>query len=81
MDTTTIVSSKGQVVIPKIIRDALGLHSGSQLFIHVRADHTLELSPLQKNITLFFGQGSLEKTELVDIDEAIGQAISDNMNF
>ena len=80
MDSTAIVSSRGQVVIPKIIRDALGLHSGSQLLIHVRPDHILELSPVQNDITLFFSQGAHNITETIDIDQTIAEAISENLN-
>lgn len=34
MNTTT-VSSKGQVVLPKFVRDALGIEAGSQLAVRV----------------------------------------------
>ena len=31
MDTQAKVTSKGQVTIPKSVRDALGLHTGDEL--------------------------------------------------
>lgn len=38
MDTQAKVTSKGQVTIPKSVRDALGLHTGDELLFRVLAD-------------------------------------------
>ncbi|MGI4851507.1 MAG: AbrB/MazE/SpoVT family DNA-binding domain-containing protein [Janthinobacterium lividum] len=73
------MSARGQIVIPKFIRDITGLHSGSQLLIHLRSDHTLELSPVQKSITHFFGQGSNKISNSFDVNEAIEEAINENL--
>ncbi len=35
MDTRAKITSKGQVTIPKSVRDALGLHEGDQLLFRV----------------------------------------------
>lgn len=35
MDATARITSKGQVTIPKAVRDALGLHTGDQLVFRV----------------------------------------------
>jgi antitoxin PrlF len=35
MDTRAKVTSKGQVTIPKSVRDALGLHAGDELLFRV----------------------------------------------
>jgi len=79
MENKTVVSSRGQVVIPKLIRDTLGIHSGSELFISVRKDHVLELTPVHRDISAFFGKGSArvrgEKMSIEDMDVAIAQAI------
>ncbi len=42
-----VISSK-QVVIPKYIRNKLGLHSGSELIINYKKNETLELLPIKK---------------------------------
>ena len=46
MEVTTI-SSKGQVVIPSIIRQEMGLSNGSKLMVLTDGDNLL-LKPLQK---------------------------------
>lgn len=38
MDTQAKVTSKGQVTIPKSVRDALGLHTGDELLFRVLTD-------------------------------------------
>ena len=35
MDISAIVSSKGQITIPKQVRDALGLHQGDRVLFRV----------------------------------------------
>jgi antitoxin PrlF len=35
MDTSARITSKGQVTIPKSVRDALDLHAGDELLFHV----------------------------------------------
>jgi AbrB family looped-hinge helix DNA binding protein len=37
MDTRARVTSKGQVTIPKSVRDALGLHEGDELLFRVQS--------------------------------------------
>jgi len=82
MDIRMTVSSKVQVVIPKFLRNMLGLHSGSELIVHLRQDKVLELQPVQRNIREFFGKGAHrikgKKMSLADIDTAIAQAVTDN---
>jgi len=41
----SIVSSKGQVTIPKKVREALGLHAGDQLSFELREDGVVEIHP------------------------------------
>ena len=78
MDTKIIVSSKGQVVIPKYMRENMGLHFGSELRLYLRDDHVLELQPIQRNITQFFGQGAARSISYIDVDQAIEKAVYDN---
>lgn len=82
MDTKVIVSSKGQVVIPKSLRKTLGLHSGSELIIHLRKDKVLELQLIHRNIKECFGMGAArvkgQKMSIADIDAAIAKAVEDS---
>lgn len=79
MDARTIVSSRGQIVIPKYMRETLGLHYGSELILNLREGKVLEVHPVQKNICEFFGKGKSKAgmMSLSDIDAAITQAIDD----
>jgi len=80
MDVKAIMSAKGQVVIPKIVRESIGLHYGSEIIIHVRADSILEFKPVKKSLSVFFGMGAKKhfKGAPVDVDEAVAEAVSDN---
>ena len=83
MDAKTVVSAKGQVVIPKLVRDTMGLHSGSEFIIHLREDNVLEFKQVKKNLADFFGMGARRrerslKTMPVNVDEAIAEAVTDN---
>ncbi len=40
------LSSKGQLVIPKEIREALGVKSGQKVFFKIVKDHLVEIAPL-----------------------------------
>ncbi len=79
MESKTTVSSRGQVVIPKFIREAIDLHSGSELFLSIREGRILELTPIHRDIREFFGKGSVrsqgKKMSIDEIDAAISKAI------
>ncbi len=82
MDSKTVVSSKGQVVIPIEMRKALGLHSGSELLLHLREDSVLEIESIKRSITMFFGRGKRKKSSVSlsveEMDQAIAEAISEH---
>lgn len=82
MHTKITVSSKGQVIIPRVIRNELGLHLGSKLVLHLRKDKILELRPVKQNLKDFFGKGHRhlknQKLSLSDIDQAIAKAVSED---
>ena len=80
MNAKTTVSSKGQIVIPKYIRELLGLHYGSELMLNLRKDNVLEIYPKVRNIEDFFGRGrqiNKQNTMTIqDIDDTIAEAAS-----
>lgn len=43
--STATLTSKGQVTIPKEVRDALGLETGDRLVFEVREDGIVEIHP------------------------------------
>ena len=44
---TAIVTSKGQITIPKSVRDAVGLNTGARLSFRVRDDGVIEVAPVR----------------------------------
>jgi len=81
MSVKAILSSKGQLVIPKHIRILLGLHSGSEVNMELKHNNVLELHPVKNDIRDFFGRGkSKVKNKVMTIEEmdvAIMKAISE----
>ena len=77
----TVVSSKGQVVIPKALREAMAIHAGSELRLEVRADGSLLATPTRRPISDFFGcckkPGELPLS-IEEIDQEIMGAVSDD---
>ena len=74
-----IISSKGQLVIPLVIRQEMGIHTHSELWLNLRFDGVAELAPVERSIENFFGRckGSHEKPlSIAEMDEAIMQAVS-----
>jgi len=43
------LSSKGQLVIPKEIREALGVKPGQKVFFKIVKDHLVEIAPLPED--------------------------------
>jgi len=65
----TTLTSKGQVTIPKSIRDLLYLHAGDKIEFIITGKNEVVLRPITKKIDDVFG--SLHKTErkVVSIEE------------
>jgi AbrB family looped-hinge helix DNA binding protein len=82
MNAKAILSSKGQLVIPKNLRKKMGLHFGSELTLELTNKNTLEISPITQNISKFFGMGKSKINQQImsidDIDKAISRAVIKN---
>lgn len=52
---TATVTSKGQVTIPKPVRDALGLETGDRVCFTLREDGVVELVPGTVDVMSLFG--------------------------
>lgn len=80
MGFVATMSSKGQLTIPKDVRDELKLATGTQLYISVRGG---ELVARPKNRSIVDLAGVLGRpgvgagASLRDLDEAVGQALAE----
>ncbi|MFZ5475540.1 MAG: AbrB/MazE/SpoVT family DNA-binding domain-containing protein [Myxococcota bacterium] len=52
---TATVTSKGQITIPKEIRDALHVEEGQRVEFRLRPDGIVEMEPLNVDILRWFG--------------------------
>jgi AbrB family looped-hinge helix DNA binding protein len=70
---TATMTSKGQVTIPKEVRDALRLETGHRIAFQVRGDGIVEMRP--ENVDLMSLRGifkpSVKGVTLKDMNEAI----------
>jgi len=71
------VSSRGQLVIPKEVRDACGIHGGSEILVRTREDGVIELRPLKRKVgDLFIFKGTPRVTAgPVDVDSTIAETV------
>jgi|SRR5262245_34968060 len=73
-----IVSSKGQVVIPKSFRVAFGIHIGTELIFEAHNNTVMTLKPVRRNIEMCFGRCKSESQPVLSVDamdNAIMQAV------
>ncbi|MBN2498003.1 MAG: AbrB/MazE/SpoVT family DNA-binding domain-containing protein [Deltaproteobacteria bacterium] len=74
------LSSKGQITIPKQVRDALRLDTGDRLSFLVRDDGVIELRPEKGDLRDQYGmlscRGELVEVERMDEDAAEAAAES-----
>ena len=72
------LTSKGQLTVPKAIRDKLKLDAGAKLDFIVDKDGTLRVRPLRPISSLFglLHRPGMKPLTLADIDAAIGEHVS-----
>jgi antitoxin PrlF len=78
MSTTATVSDKGQVTLPKALRDRLGIHPASRLAFRIAADGTLNVQVLAKGSDGLFGllaKPGESARSLKDMDAAITESV------
>jgi AbrB family looped-hinge helix DNA binding protein len=68
------LTTKGQVTIPKPVRDALGVHAGDRVSFLVREDGVVELRPETVDLKDLYGM--LEQTGKPVSVEEMNQSIS-----
>jgi antitoxin PrlF len=76
--TTATLTSKGQITIPKEIRDRLLLHSGDQLDFQLTGQGEVLLKPVTRHVDEVFGRLSKPGQKTLtpaEMDAAIKQRI------
>lgn len=77
----TTLTSKGQVTIPKNVRDSLGLHVGDKIEFVMTERNGVLLRPITKKVDDVFGllhQASKKSVSIEDMDAAIKQKIRES---
>jgi AbrB family looped-hinge helix DNA binding protein len=67
--TQATITSKGQVTIPKIIRDILNLHSGDKIDFIVKENGETILKPISQKVDDVFGILSKKNNKPIKVDE------------
>lgn len=74
------ITSKGQVTLPKVIRDRLHLEPGDRIEFILEGDDALRVAPVTASVTQL--KGMLSKPDvpvtLQEMDEAIARAAADD---
>jgi AbrB family looped-hinge helix DNA binding protein len=75
---TATVTSKGQITIPKEVRDALGLESGHQVSFLLREDGVAEMHPETVDLMSLYGilKPSVRGVTLENMEKAIRKGAS-----
>jgi antitoxin PrlF len=70
------LTSKGQITIPKEVREALGLHTGDRLAFRVHDDGTVEVEAEKVNLTSLRGavRTKVKGVSIEAMNEAIRRA-------
>ena len=74
------LTSKGQVTLPKAIRDKLKLEAGSKLYFHVRPDGSLNARVLNGSIDSIIGmlhRPGAKAATVEEIDESIAAYVGE----
>ena len=75
----TTITSKGQLTLPKAIRDQLGLVAGSKLDFIIEADGSLHVRPLRRGAADLFGllhDPDRAVTTVEQMNDAVGQYLA-----
>ncbi|AKG90787.1 looped-hinge helix DNA binding domain, AbrB family [Geoglobus ahangari] len=76
LESIVKVSGKGQVVIPKDVRDALGIKSGEKLAVIVRNDEIVLRKVERLNFLEMSSRiSSVAEKENIDVDRLVTEAV------
>ena len=70
---TATVTSKGQITIPKEVRETLGLEAGHRVSFRIRENKVVEMRPENMDLMSLFGifKPRVKEVTLKDMEEAI----------
>jgi AbrB family looped-hinge helix DNA binding protein len=73
------LTSKGQVTIPKVVRDALHLHTGDRLDFMIEEDGSIRIIPTVSSVTELKGlvPPPDRPLSIEEMDEAIAKGAAD----
>jgi bifunctional DNA-binding transcriptional regulator/antitoxin component of YhaV-PrlF toxin-antitoxin module len=60
---SVVLSTKGQIVIPRILREVAGLAAGVRLIMQIREEGIIEIRPCRQRIDETFGMLDLGKAK------------------
>ncbi len=66
---TATITSKGQITIPKKIRDQLGLQAGDVLSFYIEAGDNITVKPEKGSSDIAYGILERDKQEVLSIEE------------
>ena len=77
---TSTVTSKGQITIPKKIRERLSIRTGDKVDFSIERDGTIKMHPIGKRVSEVFGAFHAKATERLsddDIKQRLKQAFKE----
>ncbi|MBU4485602.1 MAG: AbrB/MazE/SpoVT family DNA-binding domain-containing protein [Candidatus Delongbacteria bacterium] len=81
--TTATLTTKGQVTIPKEIRDSLNLHTGDMIEIIIINEGEAVIRPVTRTVDELFGKlhkKGMKTFTVEEMDEAIRKKVKEEFN-
>ena len=75
---SALITSKGQITIPKAVRDSLGLNPGDRVAFEMHGSSEVVLKPLTKSLDEVFGKFSNPRITKKSVEE-MNQGIASRM--
>ena len=75
---TATLTSKGQLTIPKVVRDSLRLHSGDRIAFILHGDAEAVMKPITKSVDEVFGRLNSSHQSAKTVDE-MNAAVAERM--
>jgi antitoxin PrlF len=75
---TATLTSKGQLTIPKVVRDSLRLHSGDRIAFILHGDAEAVMKPITKSVDEVFGRLNSSHLSAKTVDE-MNAAVAERM--